>query len=69
MRGVLIQLIVGIFLMRVEFGYRLFRFIGDQVTTFLAFTNKGSSLVFGEKYVDHFFAFSVILISLEPKRK
>ena len=62
MTGVLIQFILGVILMRVEFGYRLFRFFGDQVTTFLAFTNNGSELVFGEKYIDHSFAFQVSTI-------
>ena len=44
--------------MRFQFGYRLFEFLGDLVSSFLSFTFKGSSLVFGEKYVDHYFAFA-----------
>ena len=58
--GILIQFILGVFLMRIEFGYRLFKFVGDQVANFLAYTNKGSQLVFGHKYTDHYFAFSAM---------
>ena len=45
--------------MRVDFGYKLFRFVGDQVTAFLGYTDAGSKVVFGENFGDHFFAFKV----------
>ena len=47
-------------LMRTEFGYKFFRFVSNQVTVFLEYTNRGSMLVFGPKYVDHPFAFQVL---------
>lgn len=50
--------------MRVEFGYKLFKFLGEQVTTFLGYTNRGSQLVFGEKYTDHYFAFAAAPVIL-----
>ena len=42
--------------MRVEFGYQLFKFLGDQVTAFLDYTNVSSTLVFGPEYYKFFFA-------------
>ena len=45
--------------MRTSFGYYLFKFFGDQVEKFLAFTDEGSKLVFGDRYLDHFFVFKV----------
>jgi pyrimidine nucleoside transport protein len=58
--GIEMQFILGVILLKTEFGYQLFKFVSEQVTTFLAFTNKGSELVFGEKYTDHPFAFKSV---------
>jgi pyrimidine nucleoside transport protein len=58
--GIEVQFILGVVLLKTEFGYQLFDFVSKQVTTFLAYTNKGTSLVFGEKYTDHPFAFQSI---------
>lgn len=57
--GLEIQFIFGVFLLRTEFGYKLFKFLSDQVIKFLEYTDQGSELVFGEKYTDHIFAFKV----------
>ena len=59
MSGLLLQFSLGVLLLRVEFGYRLFKFFGDQMNIFLGYANQGSTLVFGELYYQHFFAFSV----------
>lgn len=59
--GLEIQFILGVILMRTEFGYKLFKFVSGQVTVFLEYTNRGSQLVFGDKYTDHIFAFQVYL--------
>ncbi|CAF0726574.1 unnamed protein product [Brachionus calyciflorus] len=45
--GLEIQFILGVFLMRTEFGYQLFKFLSNQVATFLAYTDRGTQLVFG----------------------
>jgi nucleoside permease NupC len=58
--GLLIQFILAVFLLRVEFGYKLFKFISDQVIVFLDYTDAGSELVFGASFRDHFFAMKVI---------
>ncbi|RNA39663.1 solute carrier family 28 member 3 [Brachionus plicatilis] len=58
--GILIQYILGVFILRLEFGYRMFQFLGKQVSTFLDYTDNGSRLVFGEHFADHFFAFKAM---------
>lgn len=59
--GILIQYILGVFILRLEFGYRLFQFLGHQVSTFLDYTDNGCRLVFGNSFADHFFAFKVFI--------
>ena len=44
------------------------------MSTFLDYTDNGSKLVFGDKYLDHFFAFKVgsfelVLIFIQFKKK
>ncbi len=34
------------FVLRFEFGYRLFKFFGDQVTIFLDYTDSGCKITF-----------------------
>lgn len=57
--GILIQYALGVFVLRLEFGYQLFKFFGNRIETFLDFTDNGSELVFGSSFMDHFFAFKV----------
>lgn len=66
--GLEIQFIFGVFLLRTEFGYKLFKYFSDQVTLFLGYTDEGSMLVFGEKYIDHIFAMKVYICkSMRPR--
>ena len=58
--GIVFQYLIGVFILRNEFGFRLFKFLGTKITDFLDFTDNGSKLVFGEKYTDHYFAFKVL---------
>ena len=46
--GVLLQLLFGVFVLRVPFGQALFRRLGQIVTTVLGYSYAGSSFVFGE---------------------
>ena len=46
-------------ILRTSFGFKAFKGLGDQVVVFLEYTNVGASFVFGESYLDHFFAFKV----------
>jgi CNT family concentrative nucleoside transporter len=45
--GILIQLLLAIFVLKVEFGQQLFRTIGDGITQLLHFSDKGAGFVFG----------------------
>lgn len=59
--GLEVQFILGVILMRTEFGYQLFKFLSDQVTIFLGYTDRGTNLVFGSFLVTetNVFAFKV----------
>lgn len=59
--GLEVQFILGVILMRTEFGYQLFKFLSEQVTVFLGYTDRGTNLVFGSFLVmdQKLFAFKV----------
>jgi CNT family concentrative nucleoside transporter len=71
--GFVLQLLLAVFVLKVEFGQALFRNVGDFITELLHFSDKGAAFVFGplvdkpEKMVELFgpggayiFAFRVI---------
>merc|ERR1711976_653968 len=61
--GNLIQLALGIFVLRTKPGLDAFTWLGDQVELFLSFTDYGSIMVFGAALVKlNIFAFSVLPI-------
>ncbi len=45
--GVTLQFLFGIAILRWSLGKDIFKCIGDKVSTFLEFTDSGSSFVFG----------------------
>jgi CNT family concentrative nucleoside transporter len=45
--GLVIQLVMAIFVLRVEFGQQLFRLVGDGITQLLGFSDQGAAFVFG----------------------
>ena len=45
--GLVLQLLTAIFVLKVEFGQKLFQSIGDVVTAVLGFSDKGAGFVFG----------------------
>lgn len=45
--GLVLQLIMAIFVLKVEFGQELFRHIGDGITALLGFSDEGAGFVFG----------------------
>jgi CNT family concentrative nucleoside transporter len=45
--GLLIQLCLAIFILKVPFGQALFRHLGDFITKFLNFSDEGAKFVFG----------------------
>ena len=58
--GLLLQLVLALFILKTSIGAAIFQSIGDFFTATLGFVDAGTSLVFGEEYVHHFFAFKVL---------
>jgi CNT family concentrative nucleoside transporter len=58
--GLGLQVAVALFIIKTPVGFELFSFFGTLVRKFLDFSDAGASFVFGEKFVDHFFAFKVL---------
>ncbi len=63
--GLALQVVFAIFVLRVPAGQRLFRKLGDIVTTVLSYSYAGSSFVFGELGKQHssvgvIFAFQIL---------
>lgn len=65
------QFYFALIILRSEFGFRAFEWLGKRVSEFLAHTDAGSSFVFGAQLIDteygptpsyeiHFFAFKVM---------
>ncbi|XP_064435948.1 solute carrier family 28 member 3 [Mirounga angustirostris] len=60
--GIGLQFLLGLLILRTDPGFMAFNWLGQQVQTFLEYTNAGAEFVFGETYADHFFAFKVLPI-------
>ncbi|KFQ24003.1 Solute carrier family 28 member 3, partial [Mesitornis unicolor] len=60
--GVVLQFILGLLILRTKVGFDVFNWLGIQTQTFLEYSDTGAKFVFGEKYMDHFFAFKVLPI-------
>lgn len=57
--GMLLNFLFALFILKTGIGLTIFKFIAQQVTTFLGYTSAGSDFVFGPAVNDHFFAFKV----------
>lgn len=60
--GLILQFYFALAILRWDPGYRAFRWLGDRVSEFLAYTDEGSKFVFGDVYQEHFFAFKVLTV-------
>uniref|UniRef100_A0A8D0GEZ7 Sodium/nucleoside cotransporter n=1 Tax=Sphenodon punctatus TaxID=8508 RepID=A0A8D0GEZ7_SPHPU len=60
--GIGIQFILGLLTLRTKAGFDAFNWLVIQVQTFLEYSDEGAKFVFGDKYIDHFFAFKVLPI-------
>ena len=58
--GLLLQFVLALFILKTSIGAAIFQSIGDFFTATLGFVDAGTSLVFGEEYLHHFFAFKVL---------
>ncbi len=45
--GLVLQLLLAVFVLKVEFGQNLFRYIGDLITQLLHYSDAGAGFVFG----------------------
>ncbi len=58
--GLGLQVLLAALVIRTDWGYAAFAFLGNLAKKFLDFSDAGASFVFGEKFTDHFFAFKVL---------
>lgn len=56
-----IQFAFALIILRWEVGFQAFKWLGDRIQEFLAHTDAGAIFVFGDSYMNHFFAFKVSL--------
>jgi nucleoside permease NupC len=57
--GLILQFGLGMMVLRSEFGYNVFKSIGDTVQNFLALSDAGTTMVFGQNLQEHFLVFKV----------
>ncbi|MEO0645955.1 MAG: NupC/NupG family nucleoside CNT transporter [Cyanobacteria bacterium J06650_10] len=58
--GLILQFLLGLFILRTRLGLALFSWLGDLIVQFFAYSDAGSIFVFGENFEDFFFAFKVL---------
>lgn len=58
--GFCLQFCFALIILRWDFGYRVFHWLGQRIQEFLSFADVGSEFVFGEKYKDHIFVMKVL---------
>lgn len=58
--GIAIQYILALIILRWEFGYRMFEYLGNRTQEFLAYSDQGAEFMFGPDFRDHFFGFAVL---------
>lgn len=58
--GFSIQFFFAVIILRTREGYEAFKWLGDRVTEFLAYSDAGASFVFGSEFRMHFFAFAIL---------
>jgi concentrative nucleoside transporter, CNT family len=58
--GLGLEFAFAILILKTPWGLRIFKTLGDGVSNFLAFSDKGAEFVFGKNFQDHFFAFKIL---------
>lgn len=58
--GIILQYIFALMILRTEWGFSIFKWLGDRATEFLDYVVAGAEFVFGKKYEDHYFAMKVM---------
>jgi len=59
--GLLIQICLGMFILRTQAGFEAFNWLGNLAQTFIDYVDVGAEFVFGATFRDHYFAFKVRL--------
>ena len=62
--GVIIQFYFALIILRWDLGYEAFKWLGDRITEFLAYSDEGAKFVFGADFQKHFFAFKVSILAI-----
>ncbi|XP_076472613.1 solute carrier family 28 member 3-like isoform X2 [Babylonia areolata] len=57
--GFSLQFYFACIILRTKGGYQAFKWLGEQVTTFIAYSEEGAAFVFGTNFRVHFFAFAL----------
>lgn len=60
--GVALQYMFALIILRTQWGYDMFKWLGDRITEFLEYTSAGVVFVFGDSWSAHFFAMKVLSI-------
>ncbi len=58
--GVLLQFLLGLLLLRTQFGEKTFEWARILVARIVSFSDEGGKFVFGEAFQEHYVAFSVL---------
>ena len=66
--GSLFQICFGLLILRTDFGFQAFSWLGELVTTFNNFVDHGAAFLFGDGFREHFFAFKVKFTYLNIKK-
>ncbi|XP_077863744.1 solute carrier family 28 member 3-like [Saccoglossus kowalevskii] len=62
--GLVIQFCLAIIILRTQWGFDAFNFLGKEIRVFLDYTDAGTTFVFGPQYYIHRFAFKILPIML-----
>ena len=57
--GLVLQFILGLFVLRTFVGLVLFEWLNDVVVSFFSYSAAGVEFVFGDNYMEHYLAFAV----------
>lgn len=60
--GLSLQFVFGLIILRWTTGRQIFQCLGDKITTFLQYTDQGSSFVYGQLIKDGIFMFKVLSV-------
>ncbi len=58
--GTGLQLVFGLLILRTQIGRDVMVTVSERVTAFLDLADRGSAVIFGDNFTEHFFAFKVL---------